>query len=255
MRRGAGSGRLTLDDFRHEALGETGSTNAECLERARNGALSGLWVTASRQTSGRGRRGRAWHSEPGNLYASLLLINPAPIERSGALPLAVAVAVEAAVSAVMPPDAPRVAVKWPNDILVDRKKVCGILLESEVLDDGRRAVVIGCGINITAAPDQPLYPVATLRRFGCTATPDDLFAHLFRAMADVLGEWNGGLGVERIIARWRDVADGIGEAITVNLPDRSISGRFAGIDDSGLLKLEIEGGGTQMIAAGDVFFA
>ena len=68
---------MSLDDFRHEALTDVGSTNTECLERARKGALSGLWVTAVRQTGGRGRRGRAWFSEPGNLYASLLLIDAA----------------------------------------------------------------------------------------------------------------------------------------------------------------------------------
>ncbi|MBN9053787.1 MAG: biotin--[acetyl-CoA-carboxylase] ligase, partial [Rhizobiales bacterium] len=84
---------MSLDDFRHEALAEVGSTNTECLERARKGALSGLWITAGRQTGGRGRRGRAWFSEPGNLYASLLLIDAAPMDRLGSLPLAVAVAV------------------------------------------------------------------------------------------------------------------------------------------------------------------
>ena len=121
-------GRMSLDDFRHEALAEVGSTNTECLERARKGALSGLWITAGRQTGGRGRRGRAWFSEPGNLYASLLLIDPAPMERLGSLPLAVAVAVQEAVSRIMPLDSPDVLIKRPNDILVDRRKIWGILI-------------------------------------------------------------------------------------------------------------------------------
>ncbi|MCF3642024.1 biotin--[acetyl-CoA-carboxylase] ligase [Rhizobium sp. TRM95111] len=250
---GSGSARrLTLDDFRHEALGETGSTNSECLERARNGALSGLWITAARQTSGRGRRGRAWASEPGNLYASLLLIDPAPLGRLPSLPLAVAVAVQAAIASVMPPGVD-VRVKWPNDILVDGRKVCGILVESETLAAGGQAVVIGIGINVAVAPDHGLYPVATLRDFGCAASPDELFAHLFRAMAVVLGDWDGGQGIAPVIERWRSVAGGIGERITVNLPDRAISGRFAGIDDTGLLKLDLDDGGTRLIAAGDVF--
>ena len=62
------------------------------------------------------------------------------------------------------------------------------------------------------------------------------------------------LALNAIMQRWKEVAGGIGENITVNLPDRSISGRFAGIDDTGLLKLETDDGGTQLIAAGDVFF-
>ena len=81
---------MSLDDFRHEALADVGSTNTECLERARKGALSGLWITAGRQTVGRGRRGRAWFSEPGNLYASLLLIDPAPPQKLAERPRATA---------------------------------------------------------------------------------------------------------------------------------------------------------------------
>jgi BirA family biotin operon repressor/biotin-[acetyl-CoA-carboxylase] ligase len=245
---------MSLDDFQHEALAEVGSTNTECLERARKGALSGLWITAGRQTGGRGRRGRAWFSEPGNLYASLLLIDPAPMDRLGSLPLAVAVAVQDAVSRIMPLDAPEVLIKWPNDILVNRRKVCGILIEGETLPDGRHGLVIGIGINVSVAPDAGLYPVTTLRDFGVSASPDELFAHLFQSMAETLALWDSGHGISAIMERWKQVAGGIGENITVNLPDRSISGRFAGIDDTGLLKLETDDGGTRLIAAGDVFF-
>jgi BirA family transcriptional regulator, biotin operon repressor / biotin---[acetyl-CoA-carboxylase] ligase len=254
LSRSENPGRLSLDDFRHEALDAVGSTNTECLERARKGALSGLWITAVRQKGGRGRRGRAWFSEPGNLYASLLMIDPAPMDRLGSLPLAVAVAVQDAVSRIMPLDAPEVVVKWPNDILVDRRKVCGILIEGETLPDGRHALVIGCGINVAVAPDAGLYPVATLREFGASASPDELFAYLFQSMAETLSLWNRGRGIAAVMERWKQVAGGIGENITVNLPDRSISGRFAGIDDTGLLKLETDDGGTRLIAAGDVFF-
>lgn len=245
---------MSLDDFRHEALADVDSTNTQCLERARKGALSGLWITAARQTGGRGRRGRAWFSEPGNLYASLLLIDPAPGERLGSLPLAVAVAVQDAVSRVMPPDGPAVTVKWPNDILIERRKICGILIEGERLSDGRQALAIGIGVNVAVAPDAGLYPVATLRDFGVSTSPDELFAHLFRSMAGMLSLWNRGEGIASVMGRWKQVAGGIGENITVNLPDRSISGRFAGIDDTGLLKLETDDGGARLIAAGDVFF-
>lgn len=245
---------MSLDDFRHEALAEVGSTNTECLERARKGALSGLWITADRQVDGRGRRGRAWFSEPGNLYASLLLIDAAPMERLGSLPLAVAVAVQDAVSRVMPLNAPEVLIKWPNDILIERRKICGILIEGETLPDGRHGLVIGIGINVSVAPDAGLYPVATLRDFGVSTSPDELFAYLFQSMAETLSLWNRGRGIAAVMERWKQVAGGIGENITVNLPDRSISGRFAGIDDTGLLKLETDDGGTRLIAAGDVFF-
>lgn len=244
----------SLDDFRHEALSETLSTNSECLARARAGDAGRLWVTAERQTGGRGRRGRPWVSEPGNLYASLLLIDPAPMERISSLPLAIAVAVHEAVRMVLPPSAEPLEVKWPNDILIGRKKTCGILMEGEALADGRYALVIGIGINVAFMPDNPLYPVTCLREQGSSASPQELFAHLFASMADVLSAWDRGRGIRDITACWRDVACGIGEKITVNLPDRSISGHFSGIDDNGLLLLDTGAGRMMKIAAGDVFF-
>lgn len=254
MTRGQGSGRISANDFRHVALDETVSTNSECLKRAREGDAGNLWITATRQTGGRGRRGRAWFSEPGNLYASLLLIDPAPVERLHALPLAAAVAVHRAVRRVMPPGAPEVAIKWPNDILIDGRKACGILLEGEALPDGRHALVIGCGVNVAAVPEEALYPVTSLRHEGSTVSPVELFAHLFAEMADTLAVWDRGAGIASIIDQWRAAAKGIGEPITVNLPDRSLSGRFAGIDKEGRLLLDTGTGAPQAIAAGDVFF-
>ncbi len=247
-------GRISLDDFRHVALDAVGSTNSECLARARQGDPGNLWVTAVRQTGGRGRRGRAWFSEPGNLYASLLLVDPAPVEHLHSLPLAVAVAVHRAIRQVMPPGAAPVEIKWPNDILIDGKKSCGILLEGELLADGRQALVIGCGVNIAVAPGEALYPVTSLQKEGASVSPDELFARLFLTMAETLSVWNRGAGIAGTIDQWRAAARGIGEAITVNLPDRSLSGRFAGIDDAGRLLLDTGSGTMQTIAAGDVFF-
>lgn len=246
--------RKSLADFRHDALQETSSTNSECLERARAGDPGNLWVTAERQTGGRGRRGRPWVSEPGNLYASLLLIDPAPMDRIGSLPLAVAVAVHQAVRSVLPLAAEPAEIKWPNDIMIGRKKTCGILIEGEAMPNGRYALVIGIGINIAVMPDNPMYPVTCLRQQGSMVSPDELFAHLYATMSEALGAWNRGKGIREITARWREVACGIGEKITVNLPDRSILGHFTGIDDNGLLMLETEDGRIMPIAAGDVFF-
>lgn len=247
-------GRFSLDRFRHEALDEVGSTNSECLARARAGDPGLLWLTANRQTAGRGRRGRAWMSEPGNLYASLLLIDAAPPERVGSLPLAVAVAVHASLSAVLPAGHEPLEVKWPNDILIGRRKTCGILLEAEALADGRQALVIGIGINIRHMPDAAPYGVTRLADHGAAASPQELFAHLYREMAEVLESWNEGLGTREITGRWRRIACGMGENIRVNLPDRSLVGTFAGIDDKGFLMLETGEGAPLAVAAGDVFF-
>ncbi|HEV7435759.1 MAG TPA: biotin--[acetyl-CoA-carboxylase] ligase [Pseudorhizobium sp.] len=246
--------RYSLEAFRHEALGDVGSTNTECLTRARDGDPGNLWITAARQASGRGRRGRVWASEPGNLYASLLLINPAPMERIASLPLAVAVGVHAAVQAVMPRDADPVRVKWPNDILIGRKKSCGILIEGEGLPSGHHALVIGIGINIRHRPDVSNYAVTRLEDHGCFISPEELFAHLYKEMRDALELWDEGRGISSISRRWLQVACGVGEEIIVNLPDRKLTGRFAGIGADGRLILDQGEGQHLPIAAGDVFF-
>ncbi|MGV8939653.1 MAG: biotin--[acetyl-CoA-carboxylase] ligase [Allorhizobium sp.] len=246
--------RISIDDFRHEALAELSSTNSECLARARAGEPGGLWITATRQTGGRGRRGRQWVSDTGNLYASLLLIDPSPRENLASLPLAVAVAVHDAIRSVLPLDAPALEIKWPNDILIGRRKTCGILLEGEGLSGGRHALVIGIGVNIAARPGETAYPVTSLHDEGASVSPEELFARLFASMADALDLWNGGRGIAAVVARWRALACGVGEKVTVNLPDRSISGHFSGIDDKGLLMLDTGGPSPLAIAAGDVFF-
>lgn len=252
---GRGTGRrLSVDDFRHEAHRVVSSTNSECLARARAGDSGFLWLTAESQTGGRGRRGRAWVSEPGNLYASLLLVDAAPMEHISSLPLAVALAVHDAIRAVLPSDAPPLEIKWPNDILIGRAKTCGILLEGEAMPDGRHAIAIGIGINMIRKPEGTAYPVTSLSEHGVSVSPEELFARLFSSMAEVLNLWDAGRGTAAVVERWRRHACGIGEKITVNLPDRSISGYFAGIDDKGYLLLDRGPEGQMAIAAGDVFF-
>jgi BirA family biotin operon repressor/biotin-[acetyl-CoA-carboxylase] ligase len=243
-------------DFRHIELGDVASTNLECMERARSGDEGRLWITAVRQTGGRARRGRSWVSEPGNLYSSLLLIDPAPWAALASLPLAVTVAVEAAVSSALPAEAAQtLRIKWPNDLLIGGRKTSGILIEAEQLPDGRRAVVIGCGINVARRPEAGLYPTTCLAEQGSAVTPQDLFAQLVVTMDSALRLWDQGRGVAAIRDAWIERAQGIGEPVTVNLPDRQIHGLFDGIDVEGRLMLALPDGSRQTIASGDVFFS
>src|SRR5262245_57801913 len=98
-------------------LDTVGSTNAEAFARARAGERGPLWIVARRQTDGRGRRGRRWISEPGNLYASLLLVDPAPSSRAAELSLVAGLALHDALVECSPGLAPRLKLKWPNDVL------------------------------------------------------------------------------------------------------------------------------------------
>src|SRR6266508_1059239 len=118
----------------HEVLG---STNAEALSLARQGERGPLWITARRQTAGRGRRGRTWVSEPGNLYASLLLSDPSPLDRAPELSFVAALALRDALVETAPALASRLGFKWPNDVLGDAAKVAGILVEGEAVEGNR----------------------------------------------------------------------------------------------------------------------
>lgn len=242
--------------YRHNARGETGSTNADALAAARSGDPGKLWITATRQIEGKGRQGRAWVSEPGNLYASLLMIDPArDISALATLPLAVACAVHGTLASLQSMSRHDLKIKWPNDILADGKKISGILLESAILEDGRLAVAIGIGINIAHHPDPALYKAADLTQLGIKILPEDLFPRLAGIMSTTLDAWNHGRGFPQIRAEWLRLARGQGEMITANLPDGPIQGRFDDIDGEGRLVLTLQNGQTRSISAGDVFFA
>src|SRR5690348_5434067 len=136
------------------------STNAEALARGRAGAAGPLWITAAEQTAGRGRRGRPWVSAPGNLYASLLLVDPAPLGQVAQVSFVAALAVHDAVTDVASALAPRLTLKWPNDVLGEGRKLAGILIEGE----GTRPLltVIGLGVNCRHHPDATEFPATSL---------------------------------------------------------------------------------------------
>jgi BirA family biotin operon repressor/biotin-[acetyl-CoA-carboxylase] ligase len=178
-----------------------GSTNGEALALARAGDRGPVWVTASSQTAGRGRRGRAWVSEPGNLYASLLLTDPSPPQRAAELSFVAALAVHDAVGGRVPGVAARLALKWPNDLLIDRCKFAGILIEGE-----GAAVVIGIGVNCTHHPADTAYPATDLASAGIRATPEGVFAALSAAMVVRLDQWKRGEDFPAIRTDWLERA-------------------------------------------------
>ena len=245
---------LKAEDYRHIALDDVQSTNTECLEKAQAGDPGNLWITARRQLGGRGRRGRPWVSEAGNLYASLLLIDPAPSPALASLPLVAALAVHGAIARTLPDPDTSLKIKWPNDVLLNGGKVSGILLESGIAPDGRRAVVIGCGVNVTHAPQQAMYATATLRDVGAVNSADEFFAYLCQSMAMELARWDEGRNMAETRDLWLRHATGLGKEIIVNMPNASIEGIFRDLDDTGCLILEKPDGVLQSIAAGDLFF-
>ena len=227
-----------------------GSTNAEALRLARAGERGPRWIVAKTQTAGRGRRGRTWVSEPGNLYASLLLSDPAPPERFPELSFVAALALHDAVGGRIPGLASRLVLKWPNDLLIDRNKFAGILVEGE-----GAAVAIGIGVNCVHHPDRTETPATDLASAGVRTSPESLFAPLSGAMATRLAQWNRGAGFAEIRADWLARAAGVGKPIRVKSGETELSGQFEGIDETGRLVLRLADGTMQAVAAGDVFLA
>ena len=228
------------------------STNAEALARARAGERGPLWVTAARQTAGRGRRGRVWVSEPGNLYASLLLTDAAPATHLPELCFVVALAARDAVAEVAPKLASRLRLKWPNDLLLDGAKIAGILIEAESIGAGT-ATVAGIGANCAHHPADTAHPATDLATVGITATPETLFRLLSGSMAARLAQWDCGVGFSAIRAEWLSHAAGIGGDIHVRLADRELSGIFETLDQSGRLMLRLRAGQLEAITVGEVF--
>ncbi|WP_156382155.1 MULTISPECIES: biotin--[acetyl-CoA-carboxylase] ligase [unclassified Aureimonas] len=238
---------------RRLALDEVGSTNVVALEAARAGDPGPLWITAARQSAGRGRRGREWVSETGNLYTSLLLIDPAWPNDLLNLPLVVALGVRDGLAGLTIGDRPSVGIKWPNDILVDGRKSVGILIESERLSDGRVACVVGCGVNIEHCPENTPYPVTSLRLSGIPASVEAVFEALAEGVESALALWDGGRNFAAIRENWLSHAAGVGGPCTINLAEGSLTGRFVGLDLDGRLILEEDGGRRRSISAGDLF--
>jgi BirA family transcriptional regulator, biotin operon repressor / biotin---[acetyl-CoA-carboxylase] ligase len=252
---------------RLESLARVGSTNQVASERGRHGARGPLWITAQSQTAGRGRRGRSWYSPPGNLYASLLLSDPAPFEHAPELAFVAALALRDSIIADAPALAQHLRFKWPNDLLLKGGKCAGILIEGEVEPDKSATVVVGIGANCVHHPPDAadgtspgvcggravLYPATDLAAHGAPTTPQQLFQRLSAAMCLRIAQWDRGRAFSTILGDWLSAAAGIGEEIHVRNGNADKVGRFVGLDQSGRLVLEGPGGTTEKISAGDVF--
>ena len=236
--------------FHRIALGDVGSTNDEARQRLEMLGDGPYVVTGARQLSGRGRRGRAWVSPEGNVYASFALRPDAPLSRFPELSFVAALAVSDAAIEVVP-DGTRVRCKWPNDVLVDGAKVSGILLETAATPQGQ-AVIVGIGVNVISKPADTPYPATALAEYDAAIRADTVFEALSRALARRISQWEAG-GFPAVRADWMARADALNEQVIARLSDREVRGRFVDLDEDGALLLETGAGDMVRIAAGDIF--
>jgi BirA family biotin operon repressor/biotin-[acetyl-CoA-carboxylase] ligase len=258
--------------YRLVSFDSIGSTNTEAMARLKAGDAGKLWVFSPEQTAGRGRRGRIWTSVRGNMAASLALVVDVPAAQAAALGFVAGLALGSALHYVMPDNSGgadlgeadfhawsgtrigRLALKWPNDVMLDGRKLAGILLEAEPLASGNLGVVIGMGVNVIAAPTGVPYPVASLRGVGIEVDAETLLARLIQAWPDLYEIWTVPGGFARIRDRWLTMAQGLGARASVTVGGRVVSGTFETIDADGRLILMDDEGVRHAIAAGDVHF-
>jgi BirA family biotin operon repressor/biotin-[acetyl-CoA-carboxylase] ligase len=239
--------------YRLVALESVGSTNEEARRLAREGAEDGTLVWAREQTKGRGRSGRSWVSPPGNLYLSLVLRPDCPPAAASQLGFVAALGAGHGLAEVIPPMID-LRYKWPNDILLNRRKVGGILLETESAGADRLDwLVLGLGINVRERPPETGFPATSLREEGdLETTVENVLGAFARHFLSWVNRWLDD-GFAPVRAAWRKSAIGIGEPIRVRLPKSELEGMFEDIDEDGALLLR-QSGTVRRITAGDVFF-
>jgi BirA family biotin operon repressor/biotin-[acetyl-CoA-carboxylase] ligase len=238
--------------YRLHHFDAVGSTNDEAKALAHAGAPEGTLVWAGEQTAGRGRRGRVWRSPPGNLYLSLVLRPGGALPRAAQLGFVAALGLGDALAPIVGA-AIQLRYKWPNDLLLNGKKLAGILLESETTAGGGvDFVVVGIGVNLTVAPEDVEFPATSLAAEGIAGVTPARLLEGFAAHFDGWAKRWREDGFAPVRAAWLARAEGLGAAIRVRLERTTLTGRFLDLDDDGALVLD-GAEGRRRIAAGEVF--
>jgi len=236
----------------------TGSTNTDLAQAAVVSAedypdLSVL--CAGSQTQGRGRSGRVWQSDAGESLSLSILVRPknVSLEHYGWLPILAGLAMTRFIASVLPTT--EVGLKWPNDVLVDSKKISGVL--SELVDDGS-AVVIGVGLNLTQGREQlPIEAATSLRLEGATVSFEAAvtgFLTEFRSLYDSFVNHRGDADASELRRSATAMCLSLGQRVRVMLPaDQTLEGKAIELDTTGRLLVSVDGESQlYAVAAGDI---
>jgi BirA family biotin operon repressor/biotin-[acetyl-CoA-carboxylase] ligase len=232
------------------------STNAEARRRAKAGEPGPLWIWSARQSQGRGRGGREWISQHGNLFASLLIGVNCPLRVASQLALVAGIVTYDTIAKLIAYEGrSELLLKWPNDVLLAGEKLAGMLLENvgSPMED-RSVVVIGTGINLANHPEDLPQPAISLGAYGMTITAADALEVLAATTHEWLARWAEGTSFPSIRRAWLDRAGPTGRALRVKIDGEETEGVYAGLDADGALRLLTPDGSEHRIAAGDVFF-
>ncbi len=225
------------------------STMDAARSMAMNGTEEGTVVVAEEQTGGRGRLSRRWLAPTGSSILLSVVLKP-PMEKLTALNMVAALAV---VQAIERATGLAATIKWPNDVLIDGKKVCGILLETDIARDKVNWVIVGLGLNVnldvTSLPEMPTQPTSLSTALGHEVDREELLRALLRQFDDLYQALLAGQPVRQ---QWLERLDTLGKEVTVTLGDTIEKGVAESVDEQGSLLLRRADGSLAVIVAGDV---
>ena len=233
------------------------STNSVARNAANAGAAEGTAIVAQAQTAGRGRHGRTWTSSPGkNLTFSLILRPGLDVTDLGLIQIAAAVSAAESIEAHV--TGCRCALKWPNDVLLETRKICGILMESSVPAGAREPafVVLGVGVNVNQdsfPAGFPIQPTSILLESGRSAAPGEVllqFLSRFEREYDGMQKDHGSAARSKYISRLVDLGSEVAYRTTGD--DTTVRGTITGISETGALLLELPDGTIESLHSGDV---
>lgn len=229
------------------------STNTLASSAGSDGTGTPMWFVAGQQQAGRGRRGRAWTSEPGNFYGSYLFKPALKISELATLPFLVSLAVrDTFIGLGCNPN--KVLCKWPNDVLISEKKASGILIESSAASGlTTDFIVVGIGLNLAHFPHDAQFG-ATSVAAATNNIPEVMsaFKILSHGLHDRLQNWQPE-DAAGVIQEWRKFAWGIGMRREIRTNDETFHATLIGVNDDGGLSLRLDNGGSKQLYAGDVF--
>jgi len=231
---------------------EISSTNLKAKELAQKNAGEGTIVISKIQKKGRGRFTRTWESPSGGLYFSIILRPECEPDKTTLLPLIGALSVCKTVSSIIDLD---VKIKWPNDVLIDGKKVCGILLESESGKDKLKFVILGIGINLNtdmSSLSEELHRFSTSisNEIGINLDYYDFLKKLLVNLVKYYTMFAEGK-FEMIVNEWKNNSDTIGRKLIIDMSTEKINATAIDVDSSGFLIVKTEDGEVKKINSGD----
>jgi len=241
---------LALKEVRY--FDAIGSTNDEALARAKNGAGDLSLIVADEQTQGRGRLDRPWFTPPKTALAFSLILQPTHVEKSflsRIVGLAALALIDALQTLNLDPQ-----IKWPNDVLLNGRKVAGILIEATWLDDEVSSLVIGMGVNIakTAVPATDIlgFPATSLEN-NLGYVPDRKVL-LHAILANIIA-LRPHIGTDSFISSWEKKLAYFGRQVRVEMGGgKSVSGKVIGLESDGSLRLQDDDGKSVSVQFGDV---